>query len=54
MDHKSQIRITESGEVRSVSDIVKQIQEIRIHCSLEDIMNEIEYSIKHGILAWEA
>ena len=43
--------VTESEEVMTLEELITLIREIRgTELTFEDVMNEIDYSIKHGIL----
>lgn len=41
---------TETDEIMTVKEVVEIIREIKGKISMENALNEIEYSIKHGIL----
>ena len=50
MNLEQKILNAETDEVLTVKELVEIIQEIKGGCTIENAINEIEYSIKHGIL----
>ena len=50
MNLEQKILNVETDEVKTVEELIKIIKEIRNEHTTENAINEIEYSIKHGIL----
>ena len=50
MDLKQKLLNVETDEIKTVEELIPIIQEIKNGCTIENAINEIEYSIKHEIL----
>jgi hypothetical protein len=50
MNLEQKILTVETDEIKTVKELIDVIKEIKEECTTENAINEIEYSIKHGIL----